>query len=167
MKSIRQNLLIGASAEKVYSAITTQEGLSGWWTPMATARAEVNSIARFPFPFPPGFEYVKEMKVTELKPFSQVSWECIAGADEWIGTTISFRLETGDKKTLLKSHPEITGQAAQLQSDEATLLVFQHDGWKEYTPMFSECSFTWGQFLRSLRRWCETGKGQPWPNQYQ
>ncbi|WP_431216095.1 SRPBCC family protein [Puia sp. P3] len=166
MKSIRQNVLIAAPAEKVYRALTTQEGLAGWWTPAATARAEVNSIARFPFNFP-DFEYAKEMKVTVLKNNARVEWECIAGADEWIGTTISFTLEAGDKATLGNDHPELLGQLEQQQSENGTLVIFEHNGWKEYTPQFSECSFTWGQFLRSLKRLCETGKGQPWPNQYQ
>jgi uncharacterized protein YndB with AHSA1/START domain len=166
MKSIRQNVLIAASAEEVYRALTTQEGLAGWWTPAATAEAKVNSVARFPFNFPT-FVYTKEMKVTELKPNARIEWECIEGADEWIGTTISFRLEAGDKATLGNAHPELLGQLEQQKSDKGTLLIFEHNGWKEYTPGFSECSFTWGQFLRSLKRLCETGKGQPWPTQYQ
>jgi len=166
MKSIRQNVLIAASAEKVYRALTSQEGLAGWWTPDATARAEVNSIARFPFKFPT-FEFFMEMKVTGLKPNVRVEWECLASADEWIGTTISFGLETGDKATLGNAHPELMGQLEQQKAENGTLVIFEHNGWKEYTPMFSECSYTWGQFLRSLKRLCETGNGQPWPNQYQ
>lgn len=166
MKSIRQNVLIAAPVEKVYHALTTQEGLAGWWTPAATAKAELNGISRFPFNFP-SFDYSKEMKITELKPNSRVEWECIAGADEWIGTTISFRLESGDKATLGNAHPELMGQLEQQKTDNGTLVIFEHNDWREYTPMFSECSFTWGQFLRSLKRLCETGKGQPWPNQYQ
>jgi len=166
MKSIRQNVLIAAPAEKVYKALTTQEGLAGWWTPAATAKAELNSVARFPFNFP-NFDYVKEMKITGLKPNAEVKWECIAGADEWIGTSISFRLEAGDKATLGKAHPELMGQLEQQKADNGTLVIFEHNDWREYTPGFSECSFTWGQFLRSLKRLCETGKGQPWPTQYQ
>jgi uncharacterized protein YndB with AHSA1/START domain len=47
MPNIHHELLIGAPAETVYAAITTQEGLSGWWTPDAKTTAELNSIARF------------------------------------------------------------------------------------------------------------------------
>ncbi len=162
MPNIHHALLIGAPAEKVYSAITSQEGLSGWWTPDTKAKAELNTVARFPF----GPDYFKEMKITELKPFELVKWNCIKGADEWIGTTISFWLLPGDKKTLLNSHSEMKGQIEQQRNDEETLLIFHHDDWKEYTPMFAECSYTWAQFLRSLKLWCETGKGRPWPNQH-
>jgi uncharacterized protein YndB with AHSA1/START domain len=166
MKSIRQNVLIAAPADRVYKALTTQEGLAGWWTPAATVKGELNGIARFPFSFP-DFDYVKEMKITALKPNAEVKWECIAGADEWIGTTISWRLEAGDKATLTAAHPELIGQLWQLKADSGTLVIFEHNDWREYTPGFSECSFTWGQFLRSLKRLCETGKGQPWPTQYE
>jgi len=164
MKSIRHELLIGASAEKIYSAITSQEGLSAWWTPDTKAKSERNSVARFGF----GPEYFKEMKITELKPSHQVKWICIAGAGEWIGTTISFELQPGDKEPLLNSHPELKDQIQQQRNGhKGTLLIFHHDDWKEYTPMFAECNYTWAQFLKSLKLLCETGKGQPWPNQHQ
>lgn len=162
MPNIHQALLIGAPAEKVYGAITSQEGLSGWWTPDAKAKAEPGTIARFPF----GPTYYKEMTIVELRPFGLVKWNCIKGDGEWVGTTLTFQLVSGDKKTLLSAHPEIKGQIEQLADDEGTLLLFRHDNWKEYTPMFAECSYTWGQFLRSLKLWCETGKGRPWPDQH-
>lgn len=162
MPNIRHELIIGAPAEKVYSAITSQEGLSAWWTRDTIAEAEVDSIARFAF----GPTYSKEMKITELRPSAQVKWICIAGADEWVGTTVSFKLEAGDKKTLLNSHPETMDQMQQNSNNNVTLLVFQHNDWKGYTPMYAECNYTWGQFLRSLKLFCETGKGRPWPDQH-
>jgi hypothetical protein len=106
------------------------------------------------------------MKIAELKPSEQIKWICIAGADEWRGTTISFKLQPGDKETLLNFHPELKDQIQQQKSGKATLLIFHHDDWKEYTPMFAECNYTWGQFLRSLKLLCETGEGRPWPNQH-
>jgi uncharacterized protein YndB with AHSA1/START domain len=162
MPNIHHELLIGVPAEKIYRAITNQEEISAWWTPGTTAKPELNSVARFPF----GPDYFKEMKITELKSFEQVKWVCIAGAKEWVGTTITLTLHPGDKKNLLNAHPEINGQVEQQKGDKATLLIFHHDDWKEYTPMFAECNYTWGQFLRSLKLLCETGKGRPWPNQH-
>ena len=93
MKSIRHELLIGAPAEKIYSAITTEEGLSAWWTPETKAKPGLNSVARFGF----GPEYFKEMKITDLKSPRLVKWICITGAGEWIGTNISFELQPGDR----------------------------------------------------------------------
>ena len=163
MPNIRHELLIGAKAEKVYGAITTQEGLSAWWTPGTIARPERDSIARFAF----GPVYFKEMRITELVPYTRVSWICETGAAEWIGTTISFELQPGDRETLLKAHPELADQIQQQQTFSTdTVLSLRHDNWKDYTPMFAECNYTWGRFLRSLKAWCETGSGRPWPHQH-
>jgi uncharacterized protein YndB with AHSA1/START domain len=139
MKSIYHRLLIGAPAEKVYEALTTQEGLSGWWSPETKAKPEVGSIARFAF----GAEYFKEMKIEELKPLRSVKWLCLKGYTDWVGTTITFELEPHDR---------------------GTVLFFHHDGWKEYTPGFASCSYDWALFLRSLKFLCETGKGFPYPD---
>jgi hypothetical protein len=163
MPNIRHNLLIGASAEKIYNAITTEEGLSSWWTPNTAAKDEVNSIAFFPF----GNDYYKEMKITELNSYEVIKWECIKGDAEWVGTNISFTLLSSNKKNILNTNPEILGQIEQQITGEVTMLIFQHDDWKDYTVMFAECNYTWGQFLRSLKLLCETGKGRPWPNQHQ
>jgi hypothetical protein len=106
------------------------------------------------------------MKIIELKPLESVKWNCIKGDNEWVGTSISFKLLHGDKETLIKSYPEIRGQVEQQGNNKVTLLIFQHDNWREDTLMFSECSYTWAQFLRSLKLLCESGKGRAWPDQH-
>jgi uncharacterized protein YndB with AHSA1/START domain len=162
MPNIHQAVLIGAPVEKVYNAITSAEGLSAWWTPNTKATAKVNSVASFPF----GDGYVKEMQITELKPSQLVKWKCIKGADEWVGTNLTYRLIPGDKESISKSHPEVSDQIEQQEQANTTLLIFHHDDWKGDTLMFAECSYTWGQFLKSLKLYCETGKGTPWPHQH-
>jgi uncharacterized protein YndB with AHSA1/START domain len=163
MPNIRHEVLIWAPVEKVYGAITSQEGLSGWWTPGTQAKPERDSVARFPF----GPDYFKEMKIKELEPLQQVKWICLKGEDEWVGTVITFRLQAGDRATLMRSNPEAKDQIQQQTTpNEGTLLLFSHDDWKEYTPMFAECNYTWGRFLRSLKQLCEGGKGHPWPHQH-
>jgi len=163
MPNIHHEVLIVAPAGKVYKAITSQEELSAWWTPGTSAKAEVGSVAHFPF----GPNYHKEMKITELKLDQQVKWNCIAGADEWVGTTLTFTLRSGDKRSLQRDRYELGGQLEQ-QGDfeKGTLLIFHHDNWREYTDMYAECNYTWGQFLRSLKLFCETGKGRPYPYQH-
>lgn len=160
MPNICLEVVINAPIEKVYQAVTSQEGLAAWWTPAATVNGDV---ARFPF----GPHYFKEMKIMQQLSPTFVSWHCLAGADEWVGTSISFRMDAGNGEMLLKAHPEAGGQIEQQdQPDNATVLYFEHADWKAYTPMFAECSYTWGQFLRSLKLCCETGKGRPWPEQH-
>ncbi len=37
------------------------------------------------------------------------------------------------------------GQAEQLKSGESlTLLIFHHENWKDYTPMYAECNLYLG-----------------------
>jgi hypothetical protein len=162
MPHIHHAVLIAAPKEKVYNALTTQEGLSGWWTPHAMAHPTLNSIARFPF----GDHYFKEMLVTSLLPFELVQWKCIQGAEEWMGTNISFKLQPFSKEKLKDTYPEMQGQAEQQANDEGTLLIFHHNDWREDTLMYAECNYTWAQFLTSLKLLCETGKSRPWPEQH-
>lgn len=138
-KSICHRLLIEAPVEKVYGALTTREGLAGWWTPETTAKSEIGSISKFAF----GPDYFKEMRIEELKPYSKVRWLCITAYEEWIGTTITFEPEPHKK---------------------GCVLFFHHDGWKEYTSELASCSYAWALFLRSLKLLCETGKGLPYPD---
>lgn len=141
MNSIWHRLTIKASPEVLYDALTTQEGLAGWWTPETTATPETDSIARFAF----GPDYYKEMKVIALDPAKQVQWRCITGYEDWIGTTVTFDIEP---------------------HQHGAVLSFRHEGWKAYTNGFASCSYDWAMFLRSLRILCETGKGLPYPHQY-
>lgn len=138
-KSIYHRLLIEAPVEKVFEAISTQEGLAGWWTPDTQAKPQVGSMLRFGF----GPDYYKEMEVTELKPYSSVKWLCLKAYEEWIDTTLTFELE-----------PHAKG----------SVLLFHHDGWAAYTQEFASCSYAWALFFRSLKFLCETGKGFPYPD---
>lgn len=141
MINIWHRLTIRATPKEVYHAVSTQEGLAGWWTPDTTATSETGSIARFAFN-----DYHKEMRVTALEPPKRVEWLCEVAYEDWIGTTLAFNIE-----------PHKNG----------TVLLFRHEGWKEYTPGFAACTYDWGMFLRSLRLLCETGKGLPYPHQYE
>jgi len=136
--SVYHRLRIHAPMETVFHAITTQQGLAGWWTPDTIAQPEVGSILRFGF----DANYFKEMRVEELHHYDKVRWVCLKAQEEWIGTTINFELEAHVK---------------------GTVLSFHHDNWKAYTNEFAGCSYAWALFLRSLKLLCETGKGLPYP----
>lgn len=163
MPNIRLEVLIAAPAAKVFDAISTKESLSSWWTPETRATAAIGTVARLNF----GDDYFKEMRVTRLTPVTEVAWECIAGVDEWVGTTLRFELDEGEKEHIEKTHPEIADQLGQQGAfARSTVLAFSHDSWRKETPMFAECNYTWGRFLRGLKTYCETGKGLPWPKQH-
>jgi len=137
-KSIYHRLLIETPVEIVYRAITTAEGLAGWWTPDTIAKPEVGSILRFGF----GPSYFKTMEVIALIPYSKVEWRCMKAVKEWIGTTLTFELEPHQK---------------------GCVLLFHHDGWANYSAEFASCSFDWALFFRSFKFFCEKGQGFPYP----
>lgn len=136
MADILHNLIIKAPKEKVFKAITEQEGLAGWWTADVKAEPKVDSIAEFNF----GDNYHNEMRITYLKPNKKVEWECIQGDEEWVGTTFTFELEDRDDHVVLR---------------------FGHKDWRKATDFFASCNYNWGRYMASLKDFCETGVGDP------
>ncbi|RYY53625.1 MAG: SRPBCC domain-containing protein [Chitinophagaceae bacterium] len=162
MADIRHTLIIETAPQQVYKALTTAEGLSAWWTPNTIAIPETGTVSSFPF----GDGYSKQMEVKELIPDEFVRWICLKGDKEWVGTSLTFKLIHQDETSLNANHPEVRGQLEQANASVKTLLLFEQRDWKEYSPTFAECSYTWAMFLRSLKLYCETGKGTPWPTQH-
>ncbi len=135
MPEIKHNVIIKTTPEKVYEAITTQEGLANWWTKQTIAKPEVGFVNTFTFG-----TFRNEMKVTMLNPNKKVEWHCINSIEEWIDTNISFDLEEKDGRTILR---------------------FAHSDWRAVTDTFAGCNYDWGRFMTSLKLFCETGTGTP------
>lgn len=136
MPNIKHYLSISSPVDKVYRAVTEQEGLAGWWTLETRAKPEVGFINEFKF----GEKYLNKMRITEIQPNKRVSWLCIVGDKEWVGTKFIFDLE---------------------EKDGATILRFAQNDWKDETDFFASCNFRWGFYMQSLKNYCETGKGTP------
>ncbi len=137
MANIKHYLIIKAPAEKVYEAITSQQGLRDWWTTGTDAKPKIGYINHFKF----GKEYFNKMKIVNLESPNEVLWECIDGDKEWLGTNISFEL---------------------IKNDESTTLRFSHTNWADETDFFASCTYHWGRYMESLKLLCETGKGTPY-----
>jgi uncharacterized protein YndB with AHSA1/START domain len=127
-----------SSQDDVYKALTTVEGLSGWWTNDTRGESKVGGVLQFRF-HAGGFD----MKVLELHPAKSVLWQVVDGPKEWIGTKVSWELK---------------------QEGGYTIILFKHQGWKEPVEFMHHCSTKWGVFLMSLKALFETGKGAPYPN---
>lgn len=130
---------IQASPERVYDALTTIEGLSGWWTDDVRGRGNAGDTLDFRF----GDTGSIQMKVLEAEPGKHVLWQVLDGPQAWIGTRISWRLE---------------------RDDDYTTVLFAHQGWKETTHAMHHCSTKWAVFLLSLKALQETGRGAPFPH---
>jgi uncharacterized protein YndB with AHSA1/START domain/predicted enzyme related to lactoylglutathione lyase len=136
MPAIQHQVLIRSDPAKIYEALTTQEGLSLWWTADCAARPEVGSVNEFRF----GGLVENRMRVSVLEPSRRVEWECLQSVPGWIGTRITFDIA---------------------QKGGLTFLNFRHEGYQEEGEFFANCSFNWAKALMSLRDLCETGKGCP------
>ena len=126
----------------VYDALTTVEGLAGWWTDDTKGNGDVGGVLAFRFPPVGGFD----MEVVELRPSERVRWRVVDGPEEWIGTTITWDLR---------------------QDGDHTIVLFKHQGWKEPVEFMHHCSTKWATFLLSLKSLAETGEGAPAPRDTQ
>lgn len=126
-----------ATPEKLYDALTTVEGLAGWWTEQTTGDAGLGGKVEFRFP-----DGAFEMEVEELRPRERVVWRVVGGPDEWVGTTIEWDLR---------------------QDGDWTVLLFAHRGWREPVEFMHHCSTKWATFLQSLKALVEGGDAAPSP----
>lgn len=143
MVDIIHRVGIKASAAKVYDALSTVEGVAGWWTSDTIGDPRVGGALTFRFHSPAGVELgAIEMKVLELIPEKSVRWQVVSGPEEWVGTEIDFAIS---------------------QADGLTIVIFGHRNWREAVEFMAHCSMKWATFLLSLRELVETGTGRPAP----
>jgi len=146
MKNYQCDVEIAAPAAKVFAAITTEDGLKGWWTTSCESGTGVGSRATF------RFGNTHNVMLTEkLTPNLEVVWKCLEQhheaaelerKDEWAGTKVKFKLES--------------------RSLSSTVLHFEHDGLTPELECYQICDQGWGHFLKtSLKKLVETGKGEP------
>jgi uncharacterized protein YndB with AHSA1/START domain len=106
MVDILHRVGIKSPVAEVYAALTTAEGLAGWWTTNTQGDGnDLGGVLQFRFGAG-GFD----MKVLELDPGKRVLWEVVDGPEEWIGTHVNWDLD---------------------QVDGYTIVLFSHQGWKE------------------------------------
>jgi uncharacterized protein YndB with AHSA1/START domain len=127
----------GPSPDRVYEALTTVDGLAGWWTDGTSGSPEVGGVLEFRFPAG-GFD----MEVVEQEAGERVTWRVVDGPEEWVGTTVDWRLR---------------------QDDGHTIVLFAHRGWREPVEFMHHCSTKWATYLMSMKALVETGEGAPSP----
>lgn len=146
MNHFQHNMILSASPNAVYAALTTAEGLRGWWTEDCDVSTAVGGKLAFRF----GAHH-KEMRIERLVADSEVEWLCAAAhidferfsrKDEWVGTRILFHLA--------------------LHGDTGTRLHFEHVGLVPAFECFGVCSEGWQHFLSSLQKYVDTGHGTPY-----
>ncbi len=139
MSDILHRIGVKQKSDKVYEALTTIEGLSGWWTPQVKGTPDQEGgVIEFRFG-----ESGPDMEVRTLILNKQVEWLCTIGPEEWLGTRISFFIQ---------------------DSGDETIVLFGHRDWQSPSEFMAHCSCKWAAFLISLKEFLESGKGKPYPD---
>jgi uncharacterized protein YndB with AHSA1/START domain len=132
-------LRIDARREQVFEALTTLEGLAGWWTPIVEGSPTTGGEITFAFD---GVDETIVMRVDNAHA-GIVNWTCLAhtGHPEWESTAIAFQLHEPD--------------------DATTILELRHHGLVPTLDCYLACEHGWDHFLNSLAGYVERGDGTP------
>jgi uncharacterized protein YndB with AHSA1/START domain len=134
VKEIIHALQVQAPPSEVFRALTTEQGLSGWWT----TKVRVNGdLVRFTFedPFHP------VMRVIERDEPRAVEWALEGGHEPWNGSTFRFDLQEGD--------------------DTTAVLFRMSYGQELPDEQYGVYNYNWAYYLESLRLLCQEGSGKP------
>jgi uncharacterized protein YndB with AHSA1/START domain len=131
------SVTLTASPDVVFEALTTAEGLAGWWTPVT---GDGGTGGELTFSFGPAAQAV--MRVDAAERGTGVRWTNLAcHVEDWVGTTVHFDIA---------ARP--TG---------GTELRFRHAGLTPRLECYRDCENGWDHFIPSLRAYVETGTGNP------
>lgn len=137
MHSILHKIVIESSPKQLFDALTTESGLSNWWT---SAEQKGEEILFF---FGPNGEHQVQMSLLSAIPEKEVKWQCSAGP--WV--------EMGEFVFAIEAH------------ERGVSLDFAHHGWQQTDDFYKHCNPKWAYFLAvSLKQYLETGTGLPHPN---
>jgi hypothetical protein len=123
---------VAAPATALFEALTTLDGLAGWWSPLVTGSPGARGgQARFEFE---GLDEAIVMRVDQLERPSLVVWTCLEHTSfpEWNDTRVRFDIEELD--------------------DRSCMLTLRHIG----------LSPAWDYFFASLVGLVERGEGTPY-----
>jgi len=83
-------------------------------------------------------------RVDKLEPARHVSWSSVQVPSDWEGTQVLFDISP---------------------SGNLVNLRFSHTGFTSLDGSFGVTSYSWAQYLRSIKLLLETGEGEPFGSQ--
>jgi uncharacterized protein YndB with AHSA1/START domain len=137
MADIFHDFLVKAPAAKVFTAVSTPQGMDHWWTKRSAG--EPKEGAEYELWFGPQFDW--RGKVTRCKKNSEFELEITRADADWIGTRVGFRLE---------------------EKNGSTNAHFYHVEWSKQNDHWRISCYCWAMYLRILRRWVEHGEFVPY-----
>jgi uncharacterized protein YndB with AHSA1/START domain len=127
-----------ADPTATYAALTTTDGVAGWWTTRNQTNGAVGEVDRMWFPDAP---MAWELRVDEAVPGKVLARHCVGGPPQWIGTDVRFALE-----------PAPQG---------GTKILLDHTGFAQVDDMFRVVTLGWAQMLLQLRQYLDSGQPAP------
>jgi uncharacterized protein YndB with AHSA1/START domain len=126
---------VDAPPETLLRAVTTPEGIRGFWTSRADVPADVGGTLRLEFeqapePFDLRLEQSDERTVV---------WRAQSFPPHWVGTTI--RWDVGPRQ-------------------DGSTVAFRHAGFADDDEA-GRVAYTWGQIMARLKQYAETGRSDP------
>jgi hypothetical protein len=126
------------SSETAHAALTTRDGITGWWT----SRAEVpgsslGDVLKLSFPDAP---LTWDLRVSRADAPKALEWTCVGGPPGWNGTSLTWSIEP---------------------TDQGVVVRFDHTGFGAVDDMFRTVTVGWAQLLLSLKAYLESGERRP------
>jgi hypothetical protein len=145
MQSKQHSISIEVSPSDVFEAISTLGGLRSWWTNAIAGNPDKNGELvvtpgvgqRVTFAIP----VLKKNGLMTLLVTEETVLHDADQREALVGTSISIKLSADDTRS--------------------TALVCTHEGWEGSEDFYTICSTQWETRLASLKKLCETGKGDP------
>lgn len=137
MPDIHHILRISAPIDRVFEAISAPDGLDAWWT--RSSRGEPAEGATYDLHFGDGFDWKAVVRTCD--PYSDLEYEMVDAAEDWMGTRVGFHLDAGGSRTRL---------------------AFRHTGWAEGGEHYAASSYCWAMYLRIMKRSLELGETVPY-----
>lgn len=136
---IKHRVGIQGSPEQVFRALTTQAGLTGWWS--SSASGDVAESNRIDLTFE-GLTTLQFL-VRSFEVNRRLHLECLKGPEGWGGSTLLFQLNQGPREVFVSlTHDNLS---------------------REHSDINQFFQTKWPMFLVSLKEFVETGTGRPFP----
>lgn len=129
---IYHDLVISASASKVFEAVSQPEHLLNWWPLKCSGTPAPGETINFYF----GPDYNWFGEVTGYAANKAFHIKMTVSDSDWDSTSFGFDLEERDGKVLLK---------------------FWHKGWPAFNAHYRRSSFCWAILLKGLKNYVEKG----------
>jgi uncharacterized protein YndB with AHSA1/START domain len=141
MDTIAHTISIQKPPSEVFEAFSSLGGMRSWWTNAISGNPDKGGELKLEL----GMNRHIVFNVSVLKKNSSMSLSGISSnfpdGEQIIGTVVTFKVATN--------------------ATQNTTLTFTHTNWKEKTPILKSYTKQWLTRLESLKKLCETGKGDP------